>query len=100
MILNFVNFLFLILNRFFFNLQNIVREFAKRGANVVVTGRNTEVVARIAEECTSLSPNGAEALGHVADVTNKDSLAGLVQAAIDKVLYSQKNPNSIYERPT
>jgi len=64
--------------------SNIAREFAKRGAHVVITGRNNEVVQKVAAECTSLSPNGAEAFPYVADVTKKDSLKCLVGATVQK----------------
>lgn len=60
------------------------KEFAKRGAIVVVTGRNAEVVTKVAEECTSLSPNGAEAFPFVADVTKTESLSALVDVVIAK----------------
>lgn len=62
----------------------MAKEFAKRNANVVVTGRNSEAVNKIAAECTSLSPSGAEAFPFVADVTKSDSLKGLVDAIIGK----------------
>ncbi len=39
---------------------------------------------KIAAECTSLSPSGAEAFPFVADVTKSDSLKGLVDAIIGK----------------
>lgn len=64
--------------------SNIAREFAKRGANVVITGRNQEVVQKVANECTSLSPNSAEAFPYVADVTKTDSLKCLVGSVIQK----------------
>ena len=51
---------------------------------MVVTGRNAEVVAKVAAECTSLSPNGAEAFPYVADVTKTESLKALVDAVIAK----------------
>lgn len=49
---------------------------------MVITGRNAEVVAKVAGECTSLSPNGAEAFSYVADVTKTESLRALVDAVI------------------
>jgi len=64
--------------------SNIAREFAKRGANVVITGRNAEVVQKVASECTALSPNGAEAFPYIADVTKRQSLECLVGSVIQK----------------
>lgn len=64
--------------------SNFAREFAKRGANVVVTGRNTEAVQKVAAECTSLSPTSAQAFPYVADVTKRESLACLVGSVVQK----------------
>ena len=64
--------------------STIAREFAKRGATLVITGRNNEAIQKVVGECNSLSPNSAEAFGYVADVTNKESLTCLVGSVIDK----------------
>ena len=64
--------------------SNIACEFAKRGANVIITGRNETAVNTVAEECTSLSPNESEAFPFVADVTNRDDLTALINAIIEK----------------
>ena len=64
--------------------SNIAREFAKRGANVVITGRNQEAVQKVTNECNQLSPNGAEALPYVADVTKVQNLKCLVGSTVNK----------------
>lgn len=64
--------------------SNIAREFAKRGAHVVITGRRQDAVEKVANECNSLSPNGAAAFPYVADVTNTANLKCLVGAVVEK----------------
>ena len=63
---------------------DMARQFAKRNAHVVVTGRNQEAVNRVANECTALSPNKAEAFPFLADVTKIEQLTTLVDAVINK----------------
>ena len=62
----------------------LAREFAKRGANLVITGRRQDAVDKVVSECSLLSPNGAEHFSHLADVTKKEDLKCLVDSAIQK----------------
>lgn len=52
----------------------MAREFAKRGANLVITGRRQDGVDKVINECSALSPNGAQHHSHLADVTKKEDL--------------------------
>ncbi|OTF79724.1 hypothetical protein BLA29_013620, partial [Euroglyphus maynei] len=52
----------------------IAKEFAKRGANLVITGRRQDGVDKVFSECSALSPNGAEHFSYLADVTKKEDL--------------------------
>lgn len=60
------------------------REFAKLSANVVITGRRAEAVEEVAEECRSLSPNQAEMLTVIGDVTKLEDIEKLFNAVIEK----------------
>ena len=57
-------------------------QFAKAGANVVVTGRNTDKVKAVAKQCNDVSPNKAKALEVVADVTIREDLKRLMDTTI------------------
>ncbi|CAG2171320.1 unnamed protein product [Oppiella nova] len=57
-------------------------EFARLGAQVVVTGRGKDRVSAVAKRCTEASPTGAKALEVVADVTNDDDCHRLVTDTI------------------
>ena len=63
----------------------VVKHFAQCGASVVVTGRNTENVKSVAEECVKLSKQGEKSvLQVVGDVTKDADLERLVKSTIDK----------------
>ncbi|CAG2175466.1 unnamed protein product [Oppiella nova] len=57
-------------------------EFARLGAQVVVTGRRRDRVSAVAKQCAEASPTGAKALEVVADVTNDDDCRRLVSDTI------------------
>ncbi|CAG2175388.1 unnamed protein product [Oppiella nova] len=57
-------------------------EFARLGAQVVVTGRRKDRVSAVAKQCAEASPTGAKALEVVADVTNDDDCRRLVTDTI------------------
>ncbi|CAG2174632.1 unnamed protein product [Oppiella nova] len=57
-------------------------EFARLGAQVVVTGRRKDKVFAVAKQCAEASPTGAKALVVVADVTNEDDCRRLVSDTI------------------
>ncbi|CAG2172081.1 unnamed protein product, partial [Oppiella nova] len=57
-------------------------EFARLGAQVVVTGRRRDRVSAVAKQCVEASPTGVKALEVVADVTNDDDCRRLVADTI------------------
>ena len=57
-------------------------EFARLGAQMVVTGRRKDRVSAVAKQCAEASPTGAKALEVVADVTNDDDCCRLVSDTI------------------
>lgn len=63
---------------------HIAREFCKRGSNVVINGRRQSSLQSMLQECQMLSPNQAEMLAYIADVTVKEQLKSMVDATIDK----------------
>ncbi|XP_054167712.1 uncharacterized oxidoreductase MexAM1_META1p0182-like [Oppia nitens] len=56
--------------------------FAKSGANVVVTGRNADRVAKVAKQCTDLSPKQLTALEVVGDLTNDKDCDRLIETTV------------------
>ncbi|XP_054167704.1 uncharacterized short-chain type dehydrogenase/reductase y4vI-like [Oppia nitens] len=56
--------------------------FAKSGANVVVTGRNADRVAKVAKQCTDLSPKKLTALEVVGDVNKQVDCDRLIQTTV------------------
>ena len=58
--------------------------FAKSGAKVVVTGRNAERVAKVAQQCQEVSPNGTKALQVMADLNREEDLRLLVDCTIEE----------------
>ena len=60
-------------------------EFAKLGAQVVITGRNAHRVCEVATKCNKVSPNGMTALQVVGDVTRDEDLRKLVDTTIEKL---------------
>jgi short-subunit dehydrogenase len=61
----------------------LAREFARRGAHLVLAARNVEEVQATAAECTALNPR-IETLIVPTDVTDEAQRARLVQAALDR----------------
>src|SRR5260221_7148936 len=59
-------------------------QFSKYGAQVVVTGRNADNVAKVTQQCNDVSPNGQKALQVVADLTKDEDCIRLIQSTIDK----------------
>ncbi|XP_054167702.1 uncharacterized oxidoreductase MexAM1_META1p0182-like [Oppia nitens] len=60
----------------------IAELFAKSGANVVVTGRNADRVAKVAKQCTDLSPKQLTALEVVGDMTNDEDCNRLIETTV------------------
>ncbi|XP_054161153.1 uncharacterized oxidoreductase SSP0419-like [Oppia nitens] len=58
--------------------------FAKSGANVVVTGRNADGLAKVAKQCTDVSPKQLTALEVVGDLTNKEDCDRLIETTVQK----------------
>ncbi|XP_054167787.1 3-oxoacyl-[acyl-carrier-protein] reductase FabG-like [Oppia nitens] len=56
--------------------------FAKSGANVVVTGRNADSVAKVAKQCTDVSPKQLPALEVVGDLTNDEDCNRLIETTV------------------
>ncbi|XP_054167713.1 uncharacterized oxidoreductase MexAM1_META1p0182-like [Oppia nitens] len=61
---------------------DIAELFAKSGANVVVTGRNADRVAKVAKQCTDVSPKQLKALQVVGDVNNEQDLNRLIETTV------------------
>ncbi len=59
----------------------IAREFARRGARVVVSGRNEERLRQMEQELREM---GAEAIGVVADVGKMDQAQHLINRAVEE----------------
>ena len=59
-------------------------QFAKSGSKVVITGRNGERVAKVAQQCQDVSPNGTKPLQVVADVNKDEDLKLLVESTIEE----------------
>ncbi|XP_054167678.1 3-oxoacyl-[acyl-carrier-protein] reductase FabG-like [Oppia nitens] len=56
--------------------------FAKSGANVVVTGRNADAVAKVAKQCSVVSPKQLPALEVVGDLTNDEDCNRLIETTV------------------
>jgi NAD(P)-dependent dehydrogenase (short-subunit alcohol dehydrogenase family) len=64
---------------------SVVKHFAQFGGNVVVTGRNSENVKKVANECVKLAKNGEKAvLQVVCDVTKDEDLERLMKTTIER----------------
>ncbi|CAG2109638.1 unnamed protein product, partial [Medioppia subpectinata] len=57
-------------------------QFAKAGAQVVVTGRRADKLAEVGEQCLKVSPKGIKALEVTADVTKREDMRRLVDQNI------------------
>ncbi|XP_054167715.1 uncharacterized oxidoreductase MexAM1_META1p0182-like [Oppia nitens] len=62
--------------------EGIALLFAKSGANVVITGRNGDRVAKVAKQCTDVSPKQLKALQVVGDVNNEEDLNRLIETTV------------------
>ncbi|XP_054161143.1 cyclohexanol dehydrogenase-like [Oppia nitens] len=62
--------------------EGIALLFAKSGANVVITGRNAERVAKVAKQCTDVSPKQLTALEVVGNLTNKEDCNRLIETTV------------------
>ncbi|XP_054161154.1 uncharacterized oxidoreductase SSP0419-like [Oppia nitens] len=60
----------------------IAQLFAKSGANVVVTGRNADGVAKVAKQCTDVSPKQLTALEVVGDITKQEDCDRLIETTV------------------
>ncbi len=58
----------------------LVRGYAQAGANVIPTGRRKELIEQV---CQEICKTGVKTLAHPSDVNDRESLKGLLQAAID-----------------
>ncbi|XP_054166157.1 3-oxoacyl-[acyl-carrier-protein] reductase FabG-like [Oppia nitens] len=57
-------------------------QFAKSGANVVITGRRSDKLAEVAKQCSSVSPKQLPTLEVVGDLTNDEDIKRLVETTI------------------
>ncbi|XP_054161155.1 uncharacterized oxidoreductase SAUSA300_2422-like [Oppia nitens] len=62
--------------------EAIAQLFAKSGANVVITGRNADGVAKVAKQCTNVSPKQLTALEVVGDLTNDEDCDRLIDTTV------------------
>lgn len=62
--------------------EDAVIQFAKSGAQVVVTGRNESRAKAVAEKCLQVSPGKLEPLVIVADVSKEEDCGKIIQDTI------------------
>ncbi|XP_054167741.1 uncharacterized oxidoreductase MexAM1_META1p0182-like [Oppia nitens] len=62
--------------------SGIAELFAKSGANVVITGRNGDRVAKVGKQCTDLSPKHLSALEVVGDLTKPVDCDRLIETTV------------------
>ncbi|XP_054152502.1 3-oxoacyl-[acyl-carrier-protein] reductase FabG-like [Oppia nitens] len=62
----------------------IAKLFAQLGAYVVITGRNTDKIQSVANECQQLSPKNLKPLQVVADICKDNELQDLLTKTIEK----------------
>ena len=60
-------------------------EFARAGAQVVITGRNVENLTEVGKLCLKASPKGLKPLEAVADVSNEEDCKRLIDSTIEKL---------------
>ncbi|XP_054167711.1 uncharacterized oxidoreductase MexAM1_META1p0182-like [Oppia nitens] len=60
----------------------IAELFAKSGANVVVTGLDSDGVSKVAKQCTVVSPKQLPALEVVGDLTNEEDCNRLIETTV------------------
>ncbi|XP_054158204.1 uncharacterized protein LOC128956509 [Oppia nitens] len=61
----------------------IATEFAKRGAQVVISGPVADRIKSVANRCTDVSPNGLLAAEIVADISREDDCKSLIDTTVD-----------------
>lgn len=59
-------------------------EFAKAGAQVIITGRNATKLAEVGEKCLKLSPKGLKPLEIVGDISKEVDCQRLIDSTIEK----------------
>ena len=64
--------------------EDAVIEFAKSGAQVVVSGRNESRAKAVAEKCKKVSPTGLEPLIIIADVSKNEDCVKIIRETIEK----------------
>lgn len=62
--------------------EDLVIQFSKRGAKVVVTGRTEKAAEEVAQLCLQSSPAGLKPLKVIADLENRDDIERLVEMTI------------------
>ena len=62
--------------------KDLVIQFSRKGANVVVTDRNESRIKDVAQECRKVSPTGMAALQIVADISKREDCQRLVNETI------------------
>lgn len=58
-------------------------EFAKAGAQVIITGRNARNLAKVGEKCLKVSPKGLKPLEIVGDVSKEEDCKRLIDSTIE-----------------
>jgi len=64
--------------------EEIAIQFAKYGAQVIITGRGEEKITTVVEKCDLISPKKLKALGIKCDISNEQDIQALVTKVIDK----------------
>lgn len=59
------------------------KEFSKLGAKIVITGRNKDNLAKVAEECKEVSPDKLEPLIIIADMDVENDVENIMKTTID-----------------
>ncbi|CAG2118234.1 unnamed protein product, partial [Medioppia subpectinata] len=57
-------------------------EFARNGAQVVITGRNADKLSDVAKDCLKISPKGLKPLEVIGDVSKDDECKRLIDTTI------------------
>jgi NAD(P)-dependent dehydrogenase (short-subunit alcohol dehydrogenase family) len=63
--------------------EEIAIQYAKYGANVVITGRGEDKIAAVVEKCNRVSPKKLKALGVKCDMSNPSEIRELVNKVIN-----------------
>ncbi|CAG2106111.1 unnamed protein product [Medioppia subpectinata] len=58
-------------------------EFARYGAQVMITGRNADNLSEVAKQCAAVSPNGLKPLEVLADVSKDSDCKRMIETAIN-----------------